>query len=76
MDSRQFIDFLILLGDAYDIPHLAEDLIFKTDKEKADAYVSGFMEAFFYAAYLLSATQIEIVLIRHRLNNIRNIKAY
>ena len=50
MDSRQFIDFLILLGDAYEIPHLVEDLIFKTDKEKADAYVSGFMEAFFYAA--------------------------
>jgi len=50
MDSRQFINFLILLGDVYDIPHLPEDVIFKTDKEKADAYISGFMEAFFYAA--------------------------
>ena len=50
MDSRQFIDFLLLLEDAYDIPHLPEDVIFKTDKEKADAYISGFMEAFFYAA--------------------------
>lgn len=49
MDSRQFIDFLILLGDAYDIPHLPKDVI-KIDKEKADAYISGFMEAFFYAA--------------------------
>lgn len=37
-DSRQFIDFLMLFGDAYDIPHLPEDVIFKTDKEKADAY--------------------------------------
>jgi len=50
MDSCQFIDFLILLEDAYYIPHLPEDVIFKTDKEKADAYISGFMEAFFYAA--------------------------
>jgi hypothetical protein len=50
MDSCQFIDLLILLGDTYGIPHLPEDVIFKTDKEKADAYISGFMEAFFYAA--------------------------
>jgi len=49
MDSRQFIDFLILLGDAYNTPHLPKDVI-KTDKEKADAYISGFMEAFFYTA--------------------------
>jgi len=49
MDSRQFINFLMLLGDAYDIPHLPKDII-KTDKEKADAYISGIMEAFFYAA--------------------------
>ncbi|MDP4121411.1 MAG: hypothetical protein Q8876_10235 [Bacillota bacterium] len=49
MDSRQFVDLLILLGDAYDIPHLSKDAI-KTDKVKADAYISDFMEAFFYAA--------------------------
>ena len=48
-DNRQFIDFLILLGDVYGIPLSPEIETYRMDDDKADEFISAFLEHFFYS---------------------------
>lgn len=48
-DNRQFIDFIILLGAVYGIPVSPEIMTYRMDDEKADVYISNFLDTFFYA---------------------------
>ena len=48
-DNRQFIDFLTLLSDVYDIPLLPEIKSYGADDEKTDIFISNFLETFFWA---------------------------
>ena len=48
-DNRQFIDFLILLGDVYGIPLSPEVKTYRTDEERANVYIFIFLETIFYA---------------------------
>jgi hypothetical protein len=47
-DNRQFIDFLILLGDVYGIPLSPKIETYRMDDDKDDAYISTFLETIFY----------------------------
>jgi len=47
-DNRQFIDYLILLGDVYGIPLSPEIKIYSIDDDKDDVYISTFLETIFY----------------------------
>ena len=55
-DNRQFIDFLILLGGVYGIPLLPEIETYRADEDKADDFVSDFVEALFYAVLVATSS--------------------